>query len=184
MNPNLKPEREIDPQHGRKRSVLRLIGPLVLATGGIFLIVGMVDFFHAFGGGGPPKLFWCCFIGLPLLFFGFVITTAGFAGATARYMAGESAPVAKDTVNYLAKGTQESVKTLATAVGEGLAAAGRGAEPILVRCHKCNETNETNAKFCNRCGTALAKTAPCPACGELNDPDARFCDHCGKPLTT
>lgn len=184
MNPETKPEREIDPQHGRKRSVLRKVGPLVLAVGGIFMLIGFVDFARSMGRfGEPPTLFWCFFIGMPLLWLGFVLTSAGYAGAAARYMAGESAPVAKDTVNYMADGTKESVKTLATAVGEGLAAAGSGAKQVLVRCHKCNVTNEADAKFCKSCGTGLAKTAPCRACNELNDPDARFCDHCGKPLT-
>jgi hypothetical protein len=184
MKPETRSGKEIDPSHQQKRKVLRLIGPLLLATGGVFMIVAFVDFARAMGSfGGPPKLFWCFFIGMPLLWLGFVLSSAGFAGAAQRYMAGETAPVAKDTVNYLADGTKESVKTLATAAGEGFASGTGLAKAVLVRCHKCNETNEANAKFCKSCGAALAKMKPCPSCNELNDPDARFCDHCGKPLS-
>jgi len=184
MKPESQPTKEIDPSHQQKRSLLRVVGPLVLATGLIFLIVALVDFFRAMGSfGGPPKLFWCAFVGMPLLWLGFALSSAGFAGSVQRYMAGETAPVAKDTVNYLADGTKESVKTLAAAVGEGLAAGGGRAKDVLVRCHKCNQPNEADAKFCKGCGAILAKTKPCPACNELNDPDARFCDACGKPLT-
>ena len=32
---------------------------------------------------------------------------------------------------------------------------------------------------CDSCGTAIAKTKPCPQCDEINDPDAKFCDNCG-----
>ena len=53
----------------------------------IFLIVGMVSFFTAFGGGGPPWLFWCCFVGIPLLFVGGVMCMFGFMGGLARYTA-------------------------------------------------------------------------------------------------
>jgi len=184
MKEERRPEREIDPAHQQKRNILRFVGPILLVIGLILLIVGLVDFFRAFGGQSEPRLFWCFFIALPLLWLGFVLSSAGFAGFVQRYMAGETAPVAKDTVNYLADGTQEGVKTIATAVGEGLASAGNRVSEVMVRCHKCNATNEADAKYCKNCGVALMKTKRCPACNELNDPDARFCDACGKPIIT
>jgi hypothetical protein len=94
---------------------------LTAAVGLIFLGVGMVSFFSAFGGaGGPPKLFWCCFVGIPLLFAGVVMCMFGFMGAVARYAAAEQVPVATDAMSDLAEGTQESVKTMARAVTEGV----------------------------------------------------------------
>ena len=45
-------ERQIDPGHTGTRNVLRVIGPMVLLTGLGFTIVGLVDFFRAFGGDG------------------------------------------------------------------------------------------------------------------------------------
>ena len=184
MKPDDQTGKQIDPAHEQKRNVLRVIGPLVLGLGLLFMIVAFVDFARVMSGfGDRPRLFWCFFVGMPLVWLGFVLSSAAFAGAVGRYMAGESAPVAKDTANYLADGTKESVKTIATAVGEGFSSGAGLAKQILVRCHKCNETNEATAKFCKSCGASLAKTKPCPACNELNDPDAHFCDHCGKPLT-
>ncbi len=179
---------KIDERHIAKRNMLRKVGLVVLITGIIFTVVGMVDFFRAFGSfGGPPKLFWCGFVGLPLMFFGAVMTSAGYMGAVGRYTTAEAAPVAKDTFNYMADGTADGVKTMATAVGEGIGealggvvgAVGVGAE-AAVRCSKCNEVNDADAKFCKECGFSLQKTKECPVCCELNDPDAKFCDNCGK----
>lgn len=131
----------------------------------------------------PPRYFWCAFIGLPLLAVGTSVLRAAYVGAIARYLAGEAAPVAKDTFDYMADGTREGVKTIATAVGEGLAAGSAGAaKSALVHCPKCNQANDPAAKFCKSCGAPLSKTKPCPACNELNDADARFCDHCGRAL--
>jgi hypothetical protein len=175
---------EIDPKHAQKRGCLRVVGILLLTAGAICLIVGTAEFFISTGNWEGPKLFWLNFVGVPLLFVGIVMTAAGFSGAAARYSAGETAPVAKDTFNYLAEGTKDGVETLATAVGRGIGAAispdqhPRTVTKIL--CPKCNHANEQQAKFCSDCGFSLRKTKACPNCGELNDPDAKFCDNCGE----
>ena len=44
----------------------------------------------------------------------------GYLGAVARYVASESAPVAKDTVNYMAEETKGAVKTVAKSIAEGV----------------------------------------------------------------
>jgi hypothetical protein len=103
---------------------LRVAGPLVALVGLLFLIVGMISFFSAFGGGGPPRLFWCCFVGLPLLFIGSVLCMYGFMGAMARYAAAEQVPVATDAMTDLADGTKGAIKTVACAVAEGVREAG------------------------------------------------------------
>ncbi len=108
------------PKHNAVRSALRVIGPLFAVVGLVFMIVGVVSFFSAFGGHGSPKLFWCCFVGLPLLFIGGVLCMLGFLGAVARYAAAEQVPVATDAFNELAEGTQGGVKTVARAVAEGI----------------------------------------------------------------
>ncbi len=108
------------PGHHGTRSFLRVAGPLVAAVGLIFLIVGTVSFFSAFGGSGSPRLFWCCFVGMPLLFVGGVMCMFGFMGAVARYTAAEQVPVTTDAINDLAEGTQGAVKTVARAVAEGV----------------------------------------------------------------
>jgi hypothetical protein len=108
------------PKHTAARSFLRAAGLLFTAAGIIFLVTGIGSFFSAFNGGGPPRLFWCCFVGMPLLFVGAVMCMFGFMGAVARYTAAEQVPVATDAVNDLADGTQNAVKTVARAVTEGV----------------------------------------------------------------
>ena len=176
------PEKQIDPGHGSIRDVLRIVGPLVAVVGLIFIVIGLVSFFSAFGGSGPPKYFWCGFVGMPLLFVGGVMTSMGFMGKVARYQAQEMAPVAKDTFNYMAEGTKDGVRTMAGAIGQGLSRGGfnlGGGAQTKVRCHKCNALVDADAKFCDQCGQALGKSKACPSCNELNDPDAKFCDNCG-----
>jgi hypothetical protein len=110
------------------RSFLRLTGVLMVAVGVVFLIIGSVSFFSALGGGGSPRLFWCCFVGMPLLFVGCVMCMLGFMGAFARYAAAEQVPVATDAINDLAEGTQGAVKTVARAAAEGVKEAQSGSK--------------------------------------------------------
>ena len=178
MNKGLDPN-----QYSGLRGALRVMGPLVVIVGVIFMIVGFVDFFGAMNSRsfGGPRLFWCFFVGMPLIAIGGAMTKFAYLGSIFRYISGETSPVARDTFNYIADGTTDSIKNIATAVGSGLREVGVGGR-IVIRCHKCNAENPADAKFCNRCGAELGKTIPCPECNELNDPDARFCDNCGKPM--
>ncbi|MHC4479026.1 MAG: zinc ribbon domain-containing protein [Planctomycetota bacterium] len=172
-------EKRIDPGHGQLRNVFRVLGPLLAITGVILIVVAIVSLFSAFGTGEPPRYFWCFFAGAPIWFVGMVLCKFGYMGKVARYVAGEIAPVGKDTINYMAEGTKDSIKTVARAIGEGLGTAATGEAATKVRCHKCNNLLEEEAKFCSACGSALGKTKACPKCNELNDPDAKFCDNCG-----
>jgi len=181
--------RKLDPRHSAKRDFLRVVGPLVFGLGLVFTIIGLVSFFSAFGNfGGPPKYFWCAFIGIPLMGLGGALCKFAFLGAVGRYVAGETAPVARDTFNYVADGTKEGIRDVAGAIGQGLSAgmAGTagGERRVVLRCHKCNHSNDADARFCDQCGAPLEKTRHCPNCGELNDPDARFCDNCGRPMSS
>jgi hypothetical protein len=149
-------EQKIDPKHSTTRSVLRTLGPALAVLGLLLIAVGMVSFFSAFGTFEPPRYFWCVFLGMPVLFVGVVLCMMGFLGLFARYVSGEAAPVQKDTFNYLAEGTKGGVKTLAQAVGEGLAAGRGGVGKAQARCPRCDHGNDADARFCNKCGTPLA----------------------------
>jgi ribosomal protein L40E len=165
------------------RNTLRALGVVLIAVGGIFSLIGLIDFFSAFGSFRAPTLFWCLFIGMPMMAGGASLAKFGYLGAVGRYVAGEVAPVAKDTVNYMADGSKDAIRSISEAVGEGLSKSRSGQEPsTLVRCHKCNSNNNAEAKFCSQCGASLQKSRECSDCGELNDPDARFCDNCGRAL--
>src|ERR1700730_7245113 len=108
-------ENKIDPKHGKSRTILRTLGPTITGIGLLFLVIGMGSFFSSFGSSEPPRYFWGVFLGVSMCMFGFL-------GSFARYVSGEAAPVQKDTFNYLAEGTKEGVKTIATAIGQGVAA--------------------------------------------------------------
>ncbi len=108
------------PQQGGIRRTLRRAGLAILAVGGVLTLIGVGSFFSSFGSFGPPRFFWCVFVGMPLLFVGGAMTMFGFLGAMQRYVAGESAPVAKDVVNYMGENIQPGVKSIAKAVTEGI----------------------------------------------------------------
>ncbi|MCC7387784.1 MAG: zinc ribbon domain-containing protein [Phycisphaerales bacterium] len=167
------PGDRINPNHTKVRALLRVLGPIVLAAGLLCAVAAFVSFARAFGGSGPPRLFWLGFVGLPLIFVGGVLCKYGFMGAVSRYAAGEQAPVAADTLNYLAEETRPGVRAGASAVREGLRGEGRA-------CPACGERNDGEARFCDACGKPLARG--CPACEAQNDADARFCDACGAAL--
>ncbi|MCP4638776.1 MAG: hypothetical protein GY851_00010 [bacterium] len=171
--------RRIDPGHAGKRTALRVAGVLVLIAGVALIAVGAGSLFVA----GPSPLFFCAFAGMPLLFVGSAMCMFGFMGAVARYQAGEAAPVAKDTFNYLADGTQEGVRTVASAIGEGLRqGASSEGDPDGVRCAECDALNAEDANFCDACGARLQKEKKCSACHEANDADAKYCDNCGQAI--
>ncbi len=119
------------PQQDRIRRVLRIAGPTILVMGLVLTGIGLGSFFASFGSFGPPRYFWCAFLGLPLLFLGSVTTYLGFMGAIQRYLLGESVPVMRDlaresapviaeVANTVAEGAQPAAKTLAKAIAEGV----------------------------------------------------------------
>lgn len=151
-----------DSAHAELRSKMRIAGPAIVALGVIFMAAGLISFFSAFGGGGPPRLFWCMFVGMPLLGIGMSICKFAYMGAVTRYMAGEVAPVGKDVVNYMVDGTKGSIRDVAAAVAEGIHSADASEEEfddeppqVKVRCQKCRALNDETAKFCNQCGAEI-----------------------------
>lgn len=193
------------PGHDALRSMLRFLGPVMIIIGviliGCFISSANDDFnrarsrvergFPDFGGGSVtitdmpggspsdpnPLMFLgggvCIMIGMAMCGYGYM-------GAAARYQAEEIAPVAKDAINYMVKGTEESVEGLARAVKNGLAESDPDADRDE-KCPKCGKGNRHDAKFCDHCGEALTKV--CPSCGKDNDPDARFCNGCGQAIS-
>jgi len=108
------------PEQDGIRKFLRIAGPVIFLIGVLCLVIGIINFFWSFGGGGMPHYFWLAFVGMPLMFVGIVLCQFGFMGAVFRFMAGESAPVAADTVNYMAEETKGAVETVARAAAKGV----------------------------------------------------------------
>ena len=181
----MKEPRNIDPRHELTRDLLRVAGPACAGLGLLFTAIGVISFFSAFGGNGPPRHFWCAFLGLPLLGFGGMLTQVGYLGSISRYFSGEVAPVQKDTFNYRAEGTSGGVRTLAESVGQGLAAGmgRRAAATETTACPRCSALNPARARFCGPCGAGLQVEArACPGCGAAAGASARFCPDCGHSL--
>ena len=163
------------PQQESIRRVLRRVGPIVVVVGALFTAIGLWSFFSSLGSFGPPKYFWCCFVGMPLGMFGLALCKFGYMGDVLRYMAGETAPVGKDTFNYMAEGTAPGVRTMASALREGFTG-----EVTETNCPECQAANSLDAKFCQSCGSGLMAT--CSGCQTTNDRSAKFCDECGQRL--
>jgi hypothetical protein len=121
------------------RDFLRFVGPLVLVTGIGFVIVGFGNFFMSFGSFGFPRYFWCAFVGMPLIPLGAAICWLAYLGPMARYLAEETAPVNKDVINYLARGTEPAVRSVVSAIKAGL--SGPAVEPSDKACPRCGERN-------------------------------------------
>ena len=168
-------ENRLNPGHRKLRQFLRLLGPLVVGLGLIFSAIGFISFFSSFGGFGPPRYFWCVFVGFPLIGIGTGITKFAFMGSVLRYMSAEAAPVGKDTFNYVAEGTQGGVRTMARAVREGFS-------PATNVCTTCGHANDADAKFCDECGQPMAGEVACERCSAMNRLGARFCNDCGSRL--
>lgn len=152
----MKPK-EIDPKQESKRRVLRIVGFCFLVPGIVLVFIGLADFFSSLGSFGsfPAKSPGFIFAGMPLIFIGLVCLMYGFMGTMARYQAGEIAPVAKDTINYVADGVEGEVEDLARSVAKGMNSANTAKERILVLCPKCKAKNDEDSKFCKKCGESL-----------------------------
>lgn len=176
-------ERRIDPQHKQTRAVLRLVGPMTLGVGLVFVAVGLVSFFRSFGSFEPPRYFWCAFVGIPLTWLGAAMTQFGYLGAASRYVMGEMAPVQKDTFNFVAHGVRPGVEALARAFRKGFTpTAGEPDADQGSRCPQCDAPRDGSARFCGRCGAEFARKVVCASCGQGNPSDHHFCGGCGEPL--
>ncbi|MHC4212200.1 MAG: zinc ribbon domain-containing protein [Planctomycetota bacterium] len=177
-------DQRIDPGHNRIRKKLRIIGPILLGVGVLLTGIAFGSFALSFIFDISPFGLFLAFIGMPLTFAGAVCCMYGYMGKLARYTAQETAPVGKDTFNYLADGTQEGVRAVAGAIGQGLreGMSQNGGESKL-RCSQCGSGQDSDAKFCDDCGAAINKERICPKCDNRNDGDARFCDNCGQELS-
>ena len=125
-------------QQTQYRNAFRVLGVVVLVIGIVTFVYGIAS---VFGSEDVPGGFQIvCFIGgLLIIGVGMMFLQWGFLGAAARYGAGETMPVVKDSATYLSD-------------GEGILGVGRTAGPF---CSKCGVRNDPDAKFCDSCGGTL-----------------------------
>jgi len=133
------------------RNVFRGLGLVLTPVGVILVALGFyrfVTFDPSSWGAGPPDGF-LMFIGGGLLaVVGFGLLNAGFMGAAARYGAGETMPVVKESATYLSDG--EGILGVGRTVDDPPATA---AGPF---CRSCGVRNDPDARFCDGCGNSLA----------------------------
>lgn len=160
-------------KHEATKKKLKTIGFVLLAVGGVFSLIGFINFFSAFFGGGMPTLFWCLFIGLPLFGIGGSITATAHKREISRYMKNESVPVANEASEELSP----AIRNIASAIKDGL--HGENDNETVV-CPACGAKTDKNNKFCGNCGAAIAKV--CPACGKSVPSGNAYCGNCGAKL--
>ncbi len=123
-----------------KRLVFRVLGVIFMGAALVLFGLAVADFFAHSDMSDPefgePGKFWMFFAGLPFFLLGGIFLQLGFAGAGAKYMAGEYAPVLKDSLDHI-QGRD----------------AGEGAGP---HCRSCGTRNDVDARFCDSCGSSMA----------------------------
>lgn len=159
--------------HESVKKKLKIAGICLLAVGLVCTIIGMADFFAAFNSEGErmPKLFFMCFIGLPLIAVGAGMLIFGFKREIMRYAKNESVPV----INEAGEEISPAVKSVVTAAREGVAQ-----EKADKTVCSCGAVNADGSKFCKECGKALYSV--CPNCGAKTDPESKYCNECGTKL--
>ena len=152
-------------KHERTKRIFKITGICLIVAGAAFAITGFIDFFTSFGTGDMPSLFWCLFIGLPMLAAGASPTALGFRREITGYVKNETIPV----INEAGQEITPAVSAIAKAV--------KGEESNL--CPICSKPNDEEAKFCRHCGADLLVT--CKNCGKKVKSGA-FCSECGAKL--
>lgn len=175
----MREENKLNPGHTQLRSKLRIIGPIILGIGILLVIAAVIDVLTDPFNGFPFAFL--AFAGMPMMFVGGVMTNMAYMGAAMRYAAGETAPVGKDTFNYMAHGTRDGVRDVASAIREGF--TGEPTQPNHIPCSQCNHPNDHDAMFCEACGKPMASQLVCTQCQTQNDIEASFCNHCGHALS-
>lgn len=156
-----------DKKHLKVKTILKVAGIVTLVAGVAFAITGFVNFFSSFGSDHAPELFWCLFVGLPLIGVGVSLCGFGFRREVTRYIKNESVPV----INEAGEELKPAIGSVVKAINENDAAENL--------CPECGKPNDDGAAFCRHCGKPLFIT--CPKCGEKVRRGA-FCDKCGAKL--
>jgi hypothetical protein len=140
----------------RYRTVFRVLGIVCMGIALVLIGLAIADFVHAANADDfdtQPTKFWYFFVALPLFAVGGACLNAGFMGAAARYGAGETMPVVRDSASYLSDG--EGVLGVGRTVDDGTMPGATGTTGPV--CSRCGTRNDAEASFCDSCGAALVR---------------------------
>ncbi len=168
-------------KHEKMKKGLKIGGFVLLGLGAVFAIIGFIDFFSVFNSmSGMPRLFWCLFIGLPMLGVGAMLLSLGYKREVLSYGAKEVIPV----INEVTEDIKPAVKNVTEAIGGAVGSVVRGVKDGLdgsgKACPNCGKVYKKAHKFCPNCGYNYVKV--CSGCGQEVTGEDKFCANCGKKL--
>ena len=163
-----------DSKHEQTRKKFKILALIFFPLGAVLFITGLINFFMSMYSGTMPVLFWCAFLGIIFLGIGGTCARFGFMRQVTTYVASQTAPVAKDTINYMSTNTADSLAHTASTISNAINNNNQ------IKCSNCGALNDKEAKFCKNCGKQLTKI--CPNCHASNDSNATYCDNCGTRL--
>ncbi len=143
------------------KSKIRIIAFAMLAVGAILFAAGLALLIVGIRNLGNNKTMFGALGGI-LMVFGFgIISFSGFllftahAREIASFGASGTAPVAGETINYVADEAAPAVEKTAEAIANGVRKsrnASSTANANVKYCTKCGVKNKKDAKFCIDCG--------------------------------
>jgi hypothetical protein len=143
------------PGQSTARTVFRVLGCLLAPLGVVLVVVGFYDFATVEPTfDGPPSGLFVFAGGGFMAVVGFGFLNAGFLGTAARYSAGETMPVVKDSASYLSDG--EGILGVGRTVDHGRPAGASTTGATGPFCRSCGTRNDQEARFCDGCGQTLA----------------------------
>lgn len=77
-------------RHFKTKKRLKTAGWILLCVGIVLSLTGLISFFSSINSGDMPGLFWCCFIGFPLLAAGGGLLGFAYKREIGGYVANES----------------------------------------------------------------------------------------------
>lgn len=133
-------------KHKTTRLVLRIIGLLSTIGGVIFLIQAINKFADLFEGNEQPGFIFEFAIAMPLLLIGIACLMITFIGPMSRFVANEGLPVAKDSANYMIKGTKDAIVDVVNEIKD---------TSSKKECPVCRTLNDLDQNYCGKCGAKL-----------------------------
>ena len=130
-------------EHAKKRKIFTFFGIILVIIGFACFIAGPI----LFATTGKFYLAFVSFLGVFILFPGFVLLSLGTTRAMLEFQAQSVGPVAVEATDKYGK---KVVKTMAQAVKEGLSD-----EDETIYCKYCGNEIDADSEFCKFCGKKL-----------------------------